>query len=196
MIDPEEQEFKLKKFVLDELKLRTVKKRMIATLRNKKQSYSGTLKDVIEKMSFNKSVKVTNTSFDKTTGFMIKGTVEFRFDFKKAGYAKFLEKTSYTDIPFRGKKKGGIDALVKWIMKKDLSTFKTQIDRSDGDKVRRLAHAIFRSQKNRGKLENTSNFISFTRSNITTSINKASESFVNYLSDKLYLELKSQIFYR
>tara|TARA_R110001592_G_C12769915_1_gene713807 strand:+ start:53 stop:637 length:585 start_codon:yes stop_codon:yes gene_type:complete len=194
-MNQKEQKFKLKKFVLDELKLRTVKKRMIATLRNKKQSYSGNLKDVIEKMSFDKSVKVTNTLFDKTTGFMIKATVEFRFNFKGAGYAKFLENTNYTDIPHKSSG-SGIEAIVEWIKNKPSSTWKTKIDETDPKKLTRIAHAIFTAQRKRGGLENTSNFISFTRSNITTSINKASESFVNYLSDELYLELKSQIFYR
>ena len=183
--------------VIDELKLRTVKKRMIAVLRNKKQSYTGDLEKVIEKMKYEKSIRVTNKEFDPLTGFMYKATVEFRFDFEGAGYAKFLENTDYNDIPHKSSG-SGIKALVKWIKTKPSSSFKTQIniDKQDKKKVERLAHAIFTAQRKRGGLENTSNFISFTRGNITTAINAAGERFVDYLSNQLYLELNSQIFYR
>ena len=196
-MDKKGQIEKLRKLVIDELEIRTVKKRMIAVLRNKKQSYTGNLERVIEKMKYEKSIRVTNKEFDPLTGFMYKATVEFRFDFKGAGYAKFLENTDYTDIPHKSSG-SGIEALVEWIMKKPSSTFKTQInvDKQDEKKVKRLAHAIFTAQRKRGGLQNTSNFISFTRSNITTAINKASERFVDYLSNQLYLELNSQIFYR
>jgi len=195
MISHQTQIKRLRKLVIDELKLRTVKKRMIAVLRNKKQSYTGDLEKVIEKMKYEKSIRVTNKEFDPLTGFMYKATVEFRFDFEGAGYAKFLENTDYTDIPHKSSG-SGIEAIVKWIKTKPSSTWKFKIDESEPKKLTRIAHAIFTAQRKRGGLENTSNFISFTRSNITTAIDKASESFVNYLSDELYLEIKSQIFYR
>jgi len=191
---------KLRQLVIKELKVGTVKKRMIATLKNKNQYASGNLQNIIEKMSFDKSVKITNTKFEPGL-ILYKATVEFRFNFQQTGkegrqgtYAKFLDEVPYSDIPHKSKRKG-IDALVEWIMGKK-SNWKTQIDTSDPEKVKRVAHAIFRSQKNNGRLENRSRFITFTRSNITSSINRATKSFVDYLSDKLYSGIKSQIFYR
>jgi|TARA_R100001460_G_scaffold108409_1_gene159472 hypothetical protein len=195
MISRQKQIFELRKSVIDELKIGTVKKRMIAVLRNKKQFASGNLQSVIEKIQYKKSIKVTNTEFEELTGFMYKATVEFRFNFKGAGYAKFLDIVPYSDIPHKSSG-SGIKALINWINNKPSSTWKTQVDTSNPKKVKRLAHAIFTSQKNRGGVENKSNFITFTRSNITSSINRASQRFVNYLSKELYLELNSQIFYR
>lgn len=192
---------KLRQLVIKELKVGTIKKRMIATLKNKNQYASGNLQSIIEKMSFDKSVKITNTKFEPGL-ILYKATVEFRFNFQEKGnkgrqgtYAKFLDEVAYSDIPHKSKRKG-IDALVEWIIEKDRSTWKTQVDTSEPTKVKRLAHAIFRSQKNNSRLENRSRFITFTRSNITSSINRATKSFVDYLSDKLYSGIKSQIFYR
>tara|TARA_R110001606_G_scaffold162775_2_gene306902 strand:- start:6539 stop:7138 length:600 start_codon:yes stop_codon:yes gene_type:complete len=189
---------KLRQLVIKELKVGTVKKRMIATLKNKNQYASGNLQSIIEKMSFDKSVKITNAKFEPGL-ILYKATVEFRFNFKKAGYAKFLDIVPYSDIPYKSSG-GGIKNLMEWIKEKPLRTWKNTAGiadiRQSKDKRRRLAYAILKSQdKNKG-VKNTSRFITFTRSNITSSINRATKSFVDYLSDKLYSGIKSQIFYR
>jgi hypothetical protein len=189
---------KLRQLVIKELKVGTVKKRMIATLKNRNQYASGNLQSVIQNMSFNKSVKITNTKFEPGL-ILYKATVEFRFNFNNAGYAKFLDEVDYSDIPYKSRGKG-IENLMKWIEQKPLRTWKNTAGISDiresEDKRRRLAYAIRKSQdKNKG-VKNRSRFITFTRSNITSSINRATKSFVDYLSDKLYSGIKSQIFYR
>ena len=199
MISKQKQIYELRKAVIDELELRTVKERMIATLKNKNQYASGKLESVIAEMKYRKAVKVTKTAFDPVTGLMYKATVNFTFDFTGAGYAKFLDIVPYSDIKHKSMG-SGINALMVWIAKKPISTFSNPVNmseiKSNPKKMRRLAHAIMTSQKKRGGVQNKSNFITFTRSNITTAINKASERFVNYLSDELYLEIKRQIFVR
>jgi len=199
MISRQKQIYELRKAVIDELELRTVKKRMIAVLTNKKQVYKGNLKEIINKISYRKSIKVTNTAFDETTGFMYRATVNFEFDFGESGYAKFLDIVPYSDITYKSSG-SGIENLMRWIKDKPLATWKNPVGISDiqqsEQKRRRLAYAIRKSQDKNGGVKNKSNFITFTRSNITTAINKAAERFVNYLSTELYLELNRQIFFK
>jgi hypothetical protein len=195
MISKQKQIYELRKAVVDELELRTVKERMISTLKNKNQYASGKLESVIAEMKYRKAVKVTKTAFDPVTGLMYKATVNFTFDFTGAGYAKFLDVVPYSDIKYNSVGKG-IPNLISWIESKKPAYWNTQVDLSSKTKIKRFAHAIMTAQKKRGGVKNKSNFITFTRSNITTAINKASERFVNYLSDELYLEIKRQIFVR
>ena len=202
MISRQKQIYELRKAVIDELELRTVKKRMIAVLNNKRQvgSDESKLQSVINSIQYKKAIKVTNTAFDPITGLMYQATVSFTFDFTGAGYAKFLDIVPYSDIKYKSDSGKGIQNLMVWIAKKPISTFNNPVNISEikasPKKMRRLAHAIMTSQRQRGGVKNKSNFITFTRSNITTAINKASERFVNYLSDELYLELQRQIFVR
>jgi len=193
MISRQKQIYELRKAVISELELRTVKKRMIATLENKGQRNTGNLRKAIEKIQYNKALKVTNTAFDETTGAMYKATVTFDLSFGEAGYAKFLDNVYYPGIPYQSRGKG-IQNLIEWIKNKPKATWRTNFDTSDERKVRRLAHNIFKAQIARGGVKNKSNFITFSRSNITTAINKGAERFVDYLSSELYLEIKRQIF--
>lgn len=199
MISRQKQIYELRKAVISELKLRTVKERMAATLRNKSQVASGNLESVIANMKYEKSVKVRNTAFDPETGLMYRATVVFEFDFGNAGYAKFLDIVPYSDIKYTSKG-SGINALMVWIARKPISTFNNPVDiaeiKANPKKMRRLAHAIMNSQRQRGGVKNKSNFITFSRSNITTAINKATARFVDYLSDELYLEIERQIFFK
>ena len=185
--------------VIDELEIRTIKKRMIAVLKNQQQYSRGGLQAAIEKMEYRKAVKVSNTAFDETTGFMYKATVNYKFDFGDAGYAKFLDIVPYSDISYNSRGKG-IENLIRWISDKPLATWKNPIGiseiRQDEKKMRRLAYAIRKSQDKNNGVKNKSNFITFSRSNVTTAINKAAERFVNYLSTELYLELNRQIFFK
>jgi hypothetical protein len=201
MISRQKQIYELRKAVIDELKIRTVKKRMIAVLNNQQQvgSAKSKLQSVIQQMEYRKAVKVRKTAFDSETGFMYRATVEFEFVFQDSGYAKFLDIVPYSDIKYKSRG-SGIENLIAWIKQKPISTWKNPYGieeiKQDKKKMRRLAYAIRKSQDQRGDIKNKSNFITFTRSNITTAINKAKERFVNYLSDELYLEIERQIFFK
>lgn len=199
MISRQKQIYELRRMVIDELEIRTIKKRMIAVLKNQQQYSRGGLQAAIEKMEYRKAVKVSNTAFDETTGFMYKATVNYKFDFGDAGYAKFLDIVPYSDISYNSRGKG-IENLIRWISDKPLATWKNPIGiseiRQDEKKMRRLAYAIRKSQDKNNGVKNKSNFITFSRSNVTTAINKAAERFVNYLSTELYLELNRQIFFK
>ena len=87
-----------------------------------------------------------------------------------------------------------------WIMNKPIRTFKNPVNiveaRQNEKKRRRMAHAIMNSQRQQGGVKNKSNFITFSRSNVTTAINKATARFVDYLSDELYLEIQRQILFK
>lgn len=199
MISRQKQIYELRKAVISELKLRTVRERMAATLRNKGQVASGNLESVIAKMKYEKSVRVSNTAFDPETGLMYRATVSFEFDFTGAGYAKYLDIVYYGDIQHVSNK-SGIKALMDWIMNKPIRTFKNPVNiveaRQNEKKRRRMAHAIMNSQRQQGGVKNKSNFITFSRSNVTTAINKATARFVDYLSDELYLEIQRQILFK
>ena len=195
MISSQKQIYELRKAVISELELRTVKERMVKVLKNKGQYATGNLESVIDRMKYNKSIKVRNTAFDSVTGLMYKATVIFEFDFRGAGYAKYLDSTHYEDIQHTSTG-DPIRNLIKWIKAKPASSWKTKVDMSSDKKITRLAHAIFTAQQNRPGIKNKSNFITFTRSNISTAINKAAIRFVDYLSAELYLEIKKQIFVR
>ena len=93
--------------------------------------------------------------------------------------------------------------LIKWIKKKPIATWKNPVGIEDirqgknsFKRMRKLAYAIRKSQDKNNGVKNKSNFITFSRSNVTTAINKAAERFVNYLSTELYLELNRQIFFK
>lgn len=199
MISRQKQIYELRKAVIKELELRTVKKRMIAVLRNQQQVSTGRLESVISQMQYRKAVKVTNTAFDPETGLMYRATVTFEFSFTGATYAKFLDIVPYDDIDHKSYG-SGIEALIVWIKQKPISTWKNPADIEDiktsKKKMRRLAHAIMNSQRANGGVKNKSNFITFSRSNVTTAINKAAATFVDYLSNELYLEIERQIFVR
>lgn len=199
MISRQKQIYELRRMVIDELEIRTIKKRMIAVLKNQQQYSRGNLEKAIEKMEYRKAVKVSKTAFDETTGLMYKATVNYQFDFGDAGYAKFLDIVPYSDITYKSRGEG-IENLIVWIKKKPLATWKNPVGISEikqsKKKMMRLAYAIRKAQDKNGGVKNKSNFITFSRSNVTTAINKAGERFVNYLSGELYLELNKQIFYR
>ena len=126
---------------------------------------------------------------------MTRATVVFEFDFTGAGYAKYLDSVYYSDIEHTPKG-SRINNLLNWINNKPKNTWRTSVDLSTEKKKLSFAFAISRNMFSRGGVKNKSRFITFSRSNVTTSINKATSRFVDYLSEQLAIEIDRQIFFK
>ena len=149
MISRQKQIYELRKAVIDELKIRTVKKRMIAVLNNQQQvgSAKSKLQSVIQQMEYRKAVKVRKTAFDSETGFMYRATVEFEFVFQDSGYAKFLDIVPYSDIKYKSRG-SGIENLIVWIKQKPISTWKNPYGIEEIKQDKKAARALKKRESN------------------------------------------------
>jgi len=197
MISREQQEKTLRKLIVDELKIRTVKERMIAALRNKKQVATGNLESVIAKMNYNKAIKLKEIVYDGSTGAMVSVLVVFEFGYKGAEYAKYLDIAPYGDIKEPKRYSTTLQAFMVWAAsKKPNYWIAGQPDLSSQSKLKKFAWIVKKRHFEKGGvISNKGRFMTFSRSNITTSINKAGEKFVDFWDREYALEIERQIIF-
>ena len=195
MISRQKQEKELKRLVVEELKLRTIKERMISALRNKKQLSTGNLQSVIAKMKYEKAIKLKDITTDKNTGAIMSVTVVFDFSFTGAEYAKYLDISPYGNIGEPKRYGSTLQAFMMWASSKPQAFWLgTPPDLSTESKLKKFAWIVKKRHFEKGGvISNKGRFMTFSRSNITTAINKAGEKFVDLWETEYALEIERQI---
>ena len=197
MISKEKQEKELRKLIVSELKTRTIKERMIAALRNKKQVATGNLQNVIAKMNYDKAIKLKEIVYDEPTGAMVSVLVVFDFSYTGAEYAKYLDIAPYGDIKEPKRYGTTLQAFMAWAASKSSSYWIAgQPDLSSQSKLKKFAWIVKKRHFEKGGvISNKGRFMTFSRSNITTSIKKAGEKFVDFWDREYALEIERQIIF-
>ena len=197
MISQQRQEAQLRKLIVDELKTRTIKERMISALRNKKQVATGNLQRVIAKMNYNKAVKLKEVVYDQSTGAMISVLVVFDYGYKGAEYAKYLDLYPYGEIGEPKRVGSTLQSFITWAKSKPSGYWIAgQPDLSTQTKLKKFAWIVKKRHFEKGGvISNKGRFMTFSRSNITTAINKGGEKFVDFWDREYALEIERQIIF-
>ena len=168
---------------------------MISKLKGNQNIGRGDLLAALERFNYNNSLRISNTSFDDSTGMITYFEVSYNVRLGSATYGLLLDEELHRDITtdqysrirssLRGDK---IKKLMSWIRTKSPSTWRRpiNIDTSKEYKVKRLAVAIANSNLSNPDraTDNKTDYLSSSTRAAETATDKALVRFVDYWSDE------------
>ena len=205
MISKQKQIGVLRSLLIQELKKKRVKETMISTLKGNQNVGKGTLISALQRFDYQKAIRVSKTSFDKSTGLITYFELSYSVRLGSATYGLLLDdelhkeitRDEYARIKYSGRG-NKIRKLMSWIRTKNPTTWRKpiNIDLSKEYKVRKLAIAIANSNLSNPDraTDHKTNYLSKNIEDAEYAADAALVRFVDYWSDEFINQFEVGLF--